>query len=98
MKERAEEEGVKKDQKEEAKEGDGMSDFTLVDSVDLEVTSAVAEEAAGAQSSASFVSVHKSELESSEYTLVDAGEHLSHIDPTDEFLSMDGKSVVDEVI
>lgn len=70
-----------------------MSDFTLVDSVDLEVTSAVAP-----QSSASFVSVHKSELESSEYTLVDQTEHLSHIDPSDEFINSDGHSVVDEVI
>lgn len=39
------------------------------------------------------MSVHKSELQSSEYTLV--GEHLSHLDPTDEFLSEDGRSVIE---
>lgn len=50
--------GAEAGEKSEVKQDkDVMSDFTLVDSVDLEVTSAVAP-----QSSASFVSVHKSDL------------------------------------
>ncbi len=92
-----EEEDQQENEGEESKKvgGDAMSDFTLVDSIDLEVQSSPGK----AVSSASFVSIHKSELESSEYTIVGgASEHLSHIDPSDEFLSVDGHSVVDEVI